>query len=58
MQAQHPRTVLEDVRHGLAIGDVGNAAAHETLDRTNGVARVERLLCLRLVADSLLPSAR
>jgi hypothetical protein len=58
VQAQHSRRIVEDVGHGLAMSDVLQAAAHEALDRNDGVARIERLSGLRLVADSLLPSGR
>jgi hypothetical protein len=39
-----PGLSSKNVRHGFAIGDVGDPAPHEALDRGNGVARVERLL--------------
>jgi hypothetical protein len=47
----HARAVLERIRHVLGVGDVLQAAAHEALDRDDGVLGIGGLVGLRLVAD-------
>ncbi|ENO84159.1 NAD-specific glutamate dehydrogenase [Thauera aminoaromatica S2] len=50
-QPHHPGAVLEVVGHRLDVGDVLEAAAHEALDRDDGVARIDRLRLERTQTD-------
>ncbi len=46
-----PRRFDEAVGQRSEVVDVAQAAAHEALDRDDGVLRVDRLGCWRVVAD-------
>jgi hypothetical protein len=57
LQLDHAFGIEEVVRQGFDVGDVAPAAAHEALDRDDGVLRIDGLLGFRAIAHGDVPSA-